>query len=395
MAMATAPNAGIPFGAREAVDTSGATGHAAGILFVAPDGDVLLCRRSSTETNYGGHWALPGGKAEEGETPAAAAAREASEELGINVDPAAAPWKLLDQRITPTGMAFSTFAVPTDKKFAPRLNDEHVGYAWVPLDQLPSPVHPGVQETLMDRLGIAADMTREDWAGLREGLLKWIGEEEQEAEHGAKDVATDAKQRLAMDRSVRTFDEDGRMRVARTHISKANICPYLGKEIPGWDEETQTHLLGLDPDKTYMLLRDPDELRKSVPTWNGIQLLHIHRPVDAKDPGKKELVGCTATETEFDGTYLDNGLIFWTQEGIELVESEEQREISCGYHYVPDMTPGVFNGEKYDGVMREIRGNHVAIVDEGRAGPDVLVADSGAEIAWDLLANVLIKAWAA
>jgi hypothetical protein len=41
------------------------------------------------------------------------------------------------------------------------------------------------------------------------------------------------------------------------------------------------------------------------------------------------------------------------------------------------MTPGVSpQGEKYDGVMRDIVGNHVALVKEGRAGADVVVGDS-------------------
>ncbi|MCW4590423.1 DUF2213 domain-containing protein [Gluconacetobacter entanii] len=38
---------------------------------------------------------------------------------------------------------------------------------------------------------------------------------------------------LAHDRigSVRVTDEDGRLFVALTHISKANVCPYRGAEI--------------------------------------------------------------------------------------------------------------------------------------------------------------------
>ena len=207
-----------------------------------------------------------------------------------------------------------------------------------------------------------------------------------------KTGASDSKDRLAMDRAtVRSFDEDGRMRVAVTNISKANVCPYKGDEIPGWDKENKVHLLGLDPEKTYMLLRDPEELRKSVKTWNGIQLLLIHRPVDAEDHGKEEIVGTTGTNAEFADPYLRNSLVFWTKDGIELVESEEQQEISCGYHYDPDMTPGTFNGEPYDGVMRNIRGNHVAIVEEGRAGPDVVVADTIIEMQWDALEQAILE----
>ncbi|MCX5617054.1 DUF2213 domain-containing protein, partial [Bombella sp. TMW 2.2559] len=65
---------------------------------------------------------------------------------------------------------------------------------------------------------------------------------------------------LAYDRvgSVRTFDENGRLRVETTPISKANVCGYWGREIPD-----HAHL-GLDPDKMYQLLRDPDELKKAV-----------------------------------------------------------------------------------------------------------------------------------
>lgn len=40
------------------------------------------------------------------------------------------------------------------------------------------------------------------------------------------------------------------------------------------------------------------------------------------------------------------------------------------------MTPGVHEGQPYDGVMRDIVGNHVALVIEGRAGSDVVVGDS-------------------
>jgi hypothetical protein len=44
------------------------------------------------------------------------------------------------------------------------------------------------------------------------------------------------------------------------------------------------------------------------------------------------------------------------------------------------MTPGTIDGQSYDGVMRDIVANHVAIVVEGRAGPDVVVGDSKLEI---------------
>ena len=52
------------------------------------------------------------------------------------------------------------------------------------------------------------------------------------------------------------------------------------------------------------------------------------------------------------------------------------KDLSAAYFFDADMTPGEYEGERYDGVMRNLRANHVALVEEGRAGPDVVVGDS-------------------
>ncbi|CAI3099267.1 hypothetical protein MWMV2_MWMV2_00004 [Acinetobacter oleivorans] len=50
-------------------------------------------------------------------------------------------------------------------------------------------------------------------------------------------------------------------------------------------------------------------------------------------------------------------------------------EISAGYAYTPDMTQGEWNGQPYDGVMRDIHSNHVALVKHGHIGIDAVIAD--------------------
>jgi hypothetical protein len=183
-------------------------------------------------------------------------------------------------------------------------------------------------------------------------------------------MASDSPMHIAMDRdSVREKTRDGRLIVHRTHITKANVCPYRGEEIPGWEK------LGLDPQRVYNLLRDPDELAKAAPTLNGVQLLIKHKPVNSKAPQQEITVGSLGSNAEFDGEYLDNSLYVNVQEAIDAIEQNRQRELSAGYHYVPDMTPGNFRGSAYDGVMRDIVFNHVALVEDGRAGPDVVVGD--------------------
>ncbi len=607
-------------------------GHAAGIIFVAPDGDILLLRRSGKEANYAHHWALPGGGAEDGESPEQTATREAQEEMQGSPK---GKLKLMDRRITPTGLAFYTFVQPVESKFTPKLNHEHSGYCWSSLDQLPQPMHPAVGATLNERLYPeegSADMTPDDWQGLRDGFAKWTREEEEESEHAeddessysddllqkwsedvselaedakfeeskhprgqpenagqfaegegskssseggkssswqkelksykvnpgamkdgvsekgmrfpnepvnqapitttegsaighwttpgskshdwsainsflrkgngklnkaekltldtltkvtekarlekdaqftrfydaslakkldqmkpgdvlgdkgfvsvsgadlgdkygsklikkrfpgggkmqilapkgskvfatwryanvqneveytiarnsklqylgdkdgvkyfkllphskqAKDINSDA---LAMDEaSVRTFDADGRMHVALTNISKANICPYYGREIPN-DKE-----MGLDPEKLYYLLRDPTELEKAAPTFNNIPLLNKHEPVNATDHKPELIIGSTGTDAVFVGPYLKNSLVVWAQDAIAQIERGTRKELSCAYRYRADMTPGEYQGEHYDGIMRDLIGNHVALVENGRAGADVIVGDA-------------------
>lgn len=170
--------------------------------------------------------------------------------------------------------------------------------------------------------------------------------------------------------SVRTYDEDGMMHVALTPISKSNVCIYYGKEIPNSEE------LGLEPNKAYRLLRDPEELKKAVSTFNNKPVLNKHIGVTVIDPPKDAIVGSTGERAEFDGTYLKNSMVIWDLDSILGVETEKQKEISSSYRYRLDLTAGEYEGETYDGVMRDIVCNHVAIVPSGRAGPDVFVYDS-------------------
>lgn len=193
---------------------------------------------------------------------------------------------------------------------------------------------------------------------------------------------------LAFDRAtVRRIDADGRLHVEVSPISKANVCPYFGREIPGGEA------MGLEPERLYQLYRDPGELAKGVATFNNIPLLSRHIAVSAQDPQKEFVVGATGSNAEFADPFLRNSLVIWDASAIAGVQTNEQRELSSAYRYVADMTPGVSpEGVPYDGRMTEIVGNHVALVPVGRAGADVLVSDSLPE---ELIPMKLSKAAAA
>ena len=174
--------------------------------------------------------------------------------------------------------------------------------------------------------------------------------------------------------SVRTKDENGFLHVALTPISKATVNPYLGKEIEGSKEH------GFEPDKIYYGLRDPDELAKGAGTFNGLPLLLEHHPTDAENLPKEWVVGSMGTDAVFEKPYLKNSLTVTDAQAIQYIEDGTAKEISCSYRFTPDFTAGEYtesDGSKvhYDFIMRDIKGNHVALVPEGRAGHDVKVAD--------------------
>ena len=167
----------------------------------------------------------------------------------------------------------------------------------------------------------------------------------------------------------RRYDADGRLHILRTPISKATVNPYYGREIP---EGTS---LGLEPERVYYLLRDPGELAKAAPSFARNQLMFVHTPVSADDPKQDSIAGTIGSEVEFLAPYLIADLCIWDAEAIAGVETDTVRELSASYRYRADMTPGMYEGQRYDGVMRDIQGNHVALVKSGRAGSDVMAAD--------------------
>lgn len=169
--------------------------------------------------------------------------------------------------------------------------------------------------------------------------------------------------------SVRSYDRDGRLRVRVANISKAVVNPYLGSEVPNWQG------LGLDPQRVYKFYRDPAELGAAAATFNNLPLLARHVPVNADDHKPDDIVGATGSDARLDAPYLTNSLIVWASSAIRTIENGTKCQLSAAYRYEPDMRPGFAAGQAYDGVMRGLHGNHVALVPEGRAGADVVVGD--------------------
>lgn len=178
---------------------------------------------------------------------------------------------------------------------------------------------------------------------------------------------------LALDRDSsqgQRTDEFERLHVKRAPITKAGVNPYYGHEIPKGRE------LGLEPQKVYRLLRDPDEIKKGAATSHNVPLLDKHVPHSADEHDGDITVGTVGSEAKYEHPYLYNSLAVWSRDGRDHIDGGSQKELSSAYSYDADMTPGTYEGEPHDGVMRNMKWNHVCLVKKGRAGSDVALDEA-------------------
>jgi 8-oxo-dGTP pyrophosphatase MutT (NUDIX family) len=148
--------------------------RATGVIFVCQDRALFLQR--SLTGDHAGEFCWPGGGIEDGESASEAAARECVEEIGQMPK---GTMVLHDRRISPTisksasaieedgiplepQVDFTTFVVRVKAEFEPKLNEEHIGYAWAPLANPPQPIHPGCARSIakftMNDYDIAQEM---------------------------------------------------------------------------------------------------------------------------------------------------------------------------------------------------------------------------------------------
>lgn len=180
---------------------------------------------------------------------------------------------------------------------------------------------------------------------------------------------------LSQSSENRRYDADGRLHVMRSNISAAMVCPYFGREIPNNQE------LGLESDKIYQLYRDPVELESAASTFERLPILSEHvQALDTTERHDELRIGSIGSRVVFEFPYLIADLCFDRADAIAAIEANTVRELSCGYRYTVDMTAGEIDGQKYDGIMRDIIGNHLALVEFGRAGRNVVVGDEQPKI---------------
>lgn len=153
-------------------------------------------------------------------------------------------------------------------------------------------------------------------------------------------------------------------------LSKVGVFPYLGCQISS----------ELEPDTVYNVLRPEEELNNEA-TLNSCKLIPIindHVMLGSKPgmmlPEDKGIEGTTGEDVYFkNGTIYDDLKIF--SENLKNLIENGKKELSMGYFCDYELAEGVYNGVEYQAIQRNIRFNHVALVEEGRMGADVRVMD--------------------
>ena len=169
--------------------------------------------------------------------------------------------------------------------------------------------------------------------------------------------------------SNREFDNNGFMFVKNNLILSDGVMEYYGSEIGDYVDGEK-----LEPDKLYKLNISKEELEKSKDKWRMIPIRDGH-DWTTTDNVKGEQIGTIGENIELkeiDGiNYLMCNLSFNDKQAIDEIISNEKYELSTSYEN--DLKKS--NNPNYDFEVINILPNHLALVEKGRAGDKVRVAN--------------------
>ena len=164
----------------------------------------------------------------------------------------------------------------------------------------------------------------------------------------------------------RVYTDEGFLRVPG-RVARTGIQEYLSSE------------LGLPGNTIVRVYRPHEEVfnADSLASYDGADITIEHPDTGVNSDNYKKLSqGNVRGPGRQDNEFVLCDLIIKSKDAIDAVNSGKC-ELSAGYTAVYDDTPGVTpDGEPYDFTQRDIKINHVALVDRARAGSMARVFDN-------------------
>lgn len=177
--------------------------------------------------------------------------------------------------------------------------------------------------------------------------------------------------------SAREIDRNGFVTIERNPISRIGVFPYSGRSLPG-----------ADPERIYFVYRPPEELSHPdcIESFKLMPIIDEHPPILLGMDMPAEEKGTHGTSGE--EVVYEDGKLFaklrMFSETLKRLIASGKRQLSAGYRCRYEKKSGVFEGQAYDYIQRDIRGNHIALVPAGRMGAEIAVLDHFAFDHFDL-----------
>lgn len=118
---------------------------------------------------------------------------------------------------------------------------------------------------------------------------------------------------------------------------------------------------------------------ESVESFKGAPVTIGHQGAVTAETWAAKAVGHVGEDVRADDNLAVATVTIQKADAIQQIRAGSLVELSCGYEVDIDETPGEFEGERYDAIQRNIRGNHVALgpAGWGRAGKTVALRLDG------------------
>lgn len=182
---------------------------------------------------------------------------------------------------------------------------------------------------------------------------------------------------MAIAQDKKEVDTNGWFEVKDNPLSKEGVFLYRGNQIILPDGSRASETEDLIP-----VYRPADELSnpEAIDSFKLVPWVDEHTMLGSEELGltpaeRKGVSGVVGEDVYFkDGVLYGNIKAF--SENLARKIENGKKELSLGYRCSYERSSGEWNGQKYDYIQRNLRGNHLALVDKGRMGAEVRVMDS-------------------